>query len=102
MRSPRLAIVMAGLLATLPSQAQTPDMPPQWTLPLAGFVNGSMAEIENAACCGASRGAPVRNGDAAVLATLPGRASRDGRLAKRERAGTRSLRLTSCGRPACA
>ena len=93
---------MAGLLATLPSQAQTPDMPPQWTLPLAGFVNGSKAEIENAACCGASRGAPVRNSDAAVLATLPGMASRDGGVLKLKLAGNRSFRLTDCAGQACA
>jgi hypothetical protein len=79
MRSPGCAIAVALRLTTA-TQAQTPDVPPQWTLPVAGFLNGSKAEIENSACCGPNRGAPVRMSDATVMATVPGMASRDLRI----------------------
>ena len=96
MRALPRAIAAAILLATLPSQAQTPDVPPQWTLPTAGFLNGSKAEIENKPCCGPSRGAPVELSDAAVLATVPGMASRDGGVLRLKLVGDRSLKLTDC------
>jgi hypothetical protein len=102
MRSPRCAIAAAILLAALPSRAQTPDAPPQWTLPTAGFLNGSKAEIENKSCCGPSRGAPVELSDAAVLATVPGAASREGGILRLKLAGDRTFKLTDCvEQPAC-
>src|SRR5689334_13861489 len=102
MRSPGRAIAAAILLATLPLQAQTPDVPPHWTLPTAGFLNGSKAEIENKPCCGPSRGAPVELSDAAVLATVPGMASREGGVLRLKLAGEHTLRLTDCVElPAC-
>jgi hypothetical protein len=102
MRSPRCAIAAAILLATLPSQAQTPDVPPQWTLPTARFLNGSEAEIENKLCCGASRGALVEMTDTQVLATVPGAASREGDVLRLKLAGERTFKLTDCVKqPAC-
>jgi hypothetical protein len=102
MRSLRCAIAAVTLLATLPSQAQTPDVPPQWTLPTAGFLNGSKAEVENKPCCSPSRGAPVELSDARVLATVPGAASREGGVLRLKLAGDRTFKLTDCvEQPAC-
>ena len=103
MRLLRCAIVaVAWLFAALPSQAQAPDMPPQWTLPTAGFLNGSKAAIENAPCCGPSRGAPVELSDTRVLTTVPGMASREGGVLRLKLAGDRTYRLTDCvEQPAC-
>ena len=100
MRSLGCTIAVALLLTTA-TQAQTPDVPPQWTLPTAGFLNGSKAEIENNACCGSGRGAPVRMSDAAVMATVPGMASRDGAVLRLRLEGDRSFKLTDCVGQTC-
>ena len=101
MRPFSCAVAVALLLAT-PTLAQAPDVPPQWTLPTAGFLNGSKAAIENVACCGPSRGAPVEMSDARVLATVPNAASRDGGVLRLKLAGERTYRLTDCVElPAC-
>ena len=101
MRSLGCAIAVALLLTTA-TQAQTPDVPPQWTLPVAGFLNGSKAEIENSACCGPSRGAPVQMSDATVMATVSGMASRDGGVLRLKLEGNRTFKLTDCvEQPAC-
>jgi hypothetical protein len=94
--------VAVALLLTTATQAQTPDVPPQWTLPTAGFLNGSKAAIENTPCCGPSRGAPVRMSDAAVLAKIPGAASREGGVLRLKLAGDRTYTLTDCGGQTCA
>jgi hypothetical protein len=102
MASPRWAIAAAILMTAVPTQAQSPDVPPQWTLPLAGFLNGSKAEIENKPCCGPSGGAPVEMSDARVLATVPGAASRQSGVLRLKLAGDRTFKLTDCiEQPAC-
>lgn len=100
MRSLRWIFAAVCVLAGTPSQAQTQD---QWTLPSSGLLNGSKAAIENEPCCGASHGATrLSDSDAAVLATVPGMASRDGGTLKLKLAGDRSLKLTDCdGQSAC-
>ena len=100
MRSLRCAIAALGLLAIAPSQAQTPEPPAQWTLPAAGLLNGSKAEIESGSCCGPSRGR-VRNPDAAAIARAPGLAARDGGTLRLKLAGDRSLKLTDCDFDQC-
>jgi hypothetical protein len=92
---PCAIVAVACLLAALPSQAQSPDGPAQWTLPSGGLLNGSKAEIESGPCCGASRGS-VRNPDAAAIAKVPGLASRDGMTLRLQLAGSRALKVTDC------
>ena len=93
--------VVASLFAAPPTRAQAPDVPAQWTLPTASSLNGSKAEIADKTCCGPSRGAPVRNPDAAALAKVPGLASRDGGTLSLKLANNRTLMLTDCVDPAC-
>ena len=95
-------VVVACLFTVLPTQAQSPDVPPQWTLPRAGLLNGSKAEIENKPCCGPSRGAPVEMSDVRALATVPGAAARESGVLRLKLAGERTYRLTDCvEQPAC-
>ncbi|CAN5919721.1 hypothetical protein BH11PSE3_BH11PSE3_32220 [soil metagenome] len=96
----RCGLIAIGCLAALPSQAQ--DAVQTWSLPSAGLLNGSKAALEEGPCCGASRGAvTIKDSDATVLATLSGRASRDGKVLRLKLAGNRALRLTDCDEPAC-
>lgn len=100
MNTLRSGLLALGLFAALPSQAQ--DVGQAWALPSAGLLNGSKAALEDGQCCGASRGAvTIKNSDATVLATLPGMASRDGKVLRLKLAGNRALRLTDCDAPAC-
>jgi hypothetical protein len=103
MRSLRWVFAAVGLLAVMPSRAQSQDPNEQWTLPSSGLLNGSKAVIENGPCCGPSDGAAgLGDSDAAVLATIPDMASRDGRTLRLKLAGGRSLALTDCDdRSAC-
>jgi hypothetical protein len=101
MRPLPCVIAAAILLASLPSQAQAPDVPPLWTLPVAGFLNGSKAEVEDKPCCGPTRGAPVRDSDAAMMATVPGMASREGGVLRLKLSGDRTFKLTDCSGQTC-
>ena len=76
--------------------AQPTDDPPKWALPKDGLFDGSKAEIENKPCCAPSGGGPVRISDAAVLATVPGIASRDGSVLRLKLADNRTFKLTDC------
>jgi hypothetical protein len=84
------------LVAALPSPAQ--DSTDERTQRL---LKGSKAEISEKPCCGPSRGAPVRNPDAAVLTTVPGLASRDGGTLSLKLAGNRAFKLVDCVPPVC-
>jgi len=102
MRVLRLILAVAGLLAAVSVKAQTPDATPQWTLPAAGLLNGSKAEIESKLCCGASSGEAVRGSDRSVLAAASGMASRDGKILNLKLADRQTFKLTDCdGPPAC-
>jgi hypothetical protein len=97
MRSLRWAFAFFGLLAAVPSQAQAQDPDEQWALPSAGLLNGSKAVIEKGPCCEpGDSGAGLGDSDAAVLATVPGLASREGRTLRLKLAGGRFLALTDC------
>ncbi|WP_421996915.1 hypothetical protein [Reyranella sp.] len=75
--------------------AQDPTL--QWSSPSAGSINGSKATIDDRPCCGATTDAvPVPDSDAAVVAGLPGKAARDGRVLSLSLAGGRTLRLIDC------
>jgi hypothetical protein len=90
-----------GIFSAAPLQAQDPNM--EWRLPSSGLMDGARAVIENEPCCGPSLGpAKGADSDAAVLATLPGMASRDGGVLRLKLAGDRTYRLTDCtDQPAC-
>jgi len=77
-----------------------------WAFPAAAqsseeLLKGSKAEIEGKACCGPSSGATVRDPDTAVLAKLPGMASRDGGTLRLKLAGDRTFKLVDCLNPTC-
>ncbi len=98
---PSLAAIVGLLMATVVN-AQPTDDPPKWAPPKDGLFDGSKAEIENKPCCAPSGGAPVRNSDATVLATVRGIASRDGDVLRLKLADNRTFKLTDCTEgPAC-
>ncbi len=102
MRSLAWLALAFGLGTAAPSLAQPADDTATWTLPEAGLLNDSKAEIENKPCCAASGGAPVKVPDTAVLATVPGKASRDGGVLRLKLADNRTFTLTDCTTgPAC-
>jgi len=95
-------VAIVGLLMATAVHAQPADDPPKWALPKDGLFDGSRAEIENKPCCPPSGGAPVRISDAAVLATVPGIASRAGSVLRLKLADNRMFKLTDCTEgPAC-
>lgn len=75
----------------------------EWRLPSSGLMDGARAVIENEPCCGPSLGAAKGEAsDAAILATLPGMASRDGGTLRLKIAKDRTYKLTDCtDQPAC-
>jgi hypothetical protein len=87
----RAAVFVAVAACAFSAAAQTSEE----------LLKGSKAEIENKACCGPSSGATVRDPDTAVLAKLPGMASRDGGTLRLKLAGDRALKLVDCLNPAC-
>jgi hypothetical protein len=97
-----VAGIVACLFAAASVQAQPADTTGQWLLPEGGQLNGSKAEIEDKPCCTASSRTPVQITDAAVLAKLPGVASRDGGVLRLKLADNRTFKLADCiDGPAC-
>ena len=75
----------------------------EWRLPSSGLMDGAKAVIDNEPCCGPSRGAAKgEDSDAAILATVPGMASRDGGTLRLKIGKDHTYRLTDCtDQPAC-
>jgi hypothetical protein len=102
MRARACLAAIFGLLTATALHAQPTDDTPTWALPKDGQLNGSTAEIENKPCCAPGSGGAVKNSDSAVVATVPGMASRDGGVLSLKLADNRTFRLTDCtGSPAC-
>ena len=70
---------------------------------MPGLVWGSKIVIEDRPCCETTRSTPsaTDGAEAAVLAALPDRASRDGRVLTLKLDGGRSLKITDCDGQAC-
>jgi hypothetical protein len=102
MRALHWLVVAIGLVTASPSHAQPTDDTPRWSLPKDGLLDGSKADIESKPCCAPGGGAPVKNADAAVVATVPGMAARDGAVLRLKLADNRTFKLTDCiDGPAC-
>jgi len=87
----RKAIVAIAVLVTTPLYAQTDTSSQRGAMPKA-FA------IENQPCCDKIRGTPsVNSDDATVLAALPDRAVRDGKILRLKLEGNRSIKITDCG-----
>ena len=91
----RASLAIATLLATAPLHAQTDNT---WrervAMPAGGALWGSDVRIENRPCCEPT----VRTDEqeAAVLTSLAGRASRQGRILRLRLEGGRTLRFVDC------
>jgi hypothetical protein len=92
MLRPVLAVV--ALLLAAPSQAQTGQ---RTAVPSTGLLWGSKMTVENQPCCTAPQGArSADRSEAAVLATVPERAFRDGPILKLKLQENRTLKITDC------
>jgi hypothetical protein len=92
MLRPVLAVV-ALLLAT-PSLAQTGQ---RTATPSTGLLWGSKMTVETQPCCTVPKGArSADRSEAAVLATVPERAFRDGPILKLKLQENRTLKITDC------
>ena len=85
---------MAGLVVAGAAFAQTDSWRERTAMPVGGGLWGSNVAIENRPCCAPTGRASEP--EAAVLASLAGRASRQGRTLRLGLAGGRTLRLVDC------
>jgi hypothetical protein len=92
MLRPVLAVV--ALLLAAPSQAQTGQ---RTATPSTGLLWGSKMTVETQSCCTVPKGArSADRSEAAVLATVPERAFRDGPILKLKLQENRTLKITDC------
>ena len=98
---PRLVVAIVGLLAVVPCQAQQDTATERTALPSQGrLLFGSKMTIEVQPCCAAIPGArSVDRSEAAVLATVPDHASRDGLILRLKLQDGRTLKITDCNDP---
>lgn len=90
----RPAFVAAALFMAVPCHAQTDE---RTAVPSKGLLWGSKMTIENAPCCAASPGSkPAERSEAAAMAAIPGRASRDGPVLRLQLRDKRTLKITDC------
>ena len=95
MRSVALAFAVIGLFSTAPAYAQN-DMPRTAT-PTKGLLWGSKMTVETEPCCTPRQGAKAGDRkEAAVLASVPDRALRDGPILKLKLQNNRILKITDC------
>jgi hypothetical protein len=87
----RIVVAAVGLLATVPCDAQTDNQ--RTAMPSKGLLWGSKMTIENQPIEGSK---PIDRSEAAVLATVPGRASRDGPILRLKLQDGRTLKITDC------
>ena len=92
MLRPVLAVI--ALLLAAPSQAQTGQ---RTATPSTGLLWGSKMTVETQSCCTVPKGArSADRSEAAVLATVPERAFRDGPILKLKLQENRTLKITDC------
>lgn len=97
MRSIALGFAIIGLFGALPAYAQK-DMAEQRTAtPTKGLLWGSKMTVETEPCCTPRQGAKAGDRtEAAVLASVPDRALRDGPILKLKLQNNRILKITDC------
>ena len=92
MSRPALAVI--ALLLAAPSQAQTGQ---RTATPSTGLLWGSKMTVETQPCCTVPKGArSADRSEAAVLATVPERAFRDGPILRLKLQENRTLKITDC------
>jgi hypothetical protein len=90
----RPVLAAIALFVAAPSQAQTEE---RTAMPTKGLLWGSKMTIEDQACCTTLKGAkPADRAEAATLAAIADRASRDGPILKLKLQESRTLKITDC------
>src|SRR5260370_14530861 len=93
----RSLLVPVALLVAAPCQAQQAPANERTATPSKGLLWGSKMTVEDQPCCTASQGAkPADRAEAAVMAPIPDRASREGTILKLKLQPNRSLKITDC------
>jgi len=87
----RVVVAAVGLLAAVPCSAQRDNE--RTAMPSKGLLWGSKMTIENQPIQGSK---PIDRSEATVLATVPGRASRDGPILRLKLQDGRTLKITDC------
>ncbi len=96
MRAIVLAFAVAGLFGAAPAYAQETAQP-RTAQPTKGLLQGSKMTVENDPCCTPQQGKKAADPtEAAVLASIPDRALRDGPILKLRLQGNRTLKITDC------
>ncbi len=90
----RLIVTTLAVLFAASSYAQTDSE--RTAMPSKGLVWGSKMTNEAGPCCAASGGKAADPTEAAVLAKLPGHASRDADILRLSLEGGRTLKITDC------
>jgi hypothetical protein len=93
----RSLLVLAALLVVVPCQAQQAPANERTATPTKGLLWGSKMTVDDQPCCTASQGArPADRAEAAVMAAMPDRASREGPILRVKLQPNRSLKITDC------
>ena len=98
----RAVIALLGFLPVLPADAQVeyqrrPDDVSHQRTATPGLIWGSQIVIDDRPCCETRQGSPPTAGaEAAVMASIPDQAVRDGRVLTLRLDGGRTLRITDC------
>jgi hypothetical protein len=94
-RSVALAFAVIGLFSAAPADAQNDTQ--RTATPTKGLLWGSKMTVENDPCCTPRQGAKAGDRtEAAVLASVPDRALRDGPILKLKLQDNRVLKITDC------
>lgn len=97
MRSIALALAVLGLLSAAPAYAQKDTAEQRTATPTKGLLWGSKMTVESEPCCTPRQGAKAGDQkEAAVLASVPDRALRDGPILKLKLQNNRILKITDC------
>jgi hypothetical protein len=90
-----LAFAVIGLFSAAPADAQNDTQ--RTATPTKGLLWGSKMTVETEPCCPPRQGAkPGDRTEAAVLASVPDRALRDGPILKLKLQNNRTLKITDC------
>jgi hypothetical protein len=92
----RLIVTTLAVLLAAPSYAQNGGVSERTAMASKGLLWGSKMTLESEPCCAASGAKSTDPTEAAVLAELSGRASRDGIILRLGLAANRTLKITDC------
>ena len=92
----RSIVATLALLLAVPSYAQGGKESERTAMPSKGLLWGSKMALESEACCAAGGAKSDDAAEAAVLAKLAGRASREGTILRLGIEAKRTLKITDC------